>query len=348
MDPFAAIGFVSSIITFLDFGAKIVKTAKEIHTSASGASKDNADLKDLTKSMEKSMETLALDLKPPDGPANMTASEKALAEVCTECGGLTTDLLKDLNDIKPHNSNSKHSSLAATFRNFRNKSKVKELDLKLDNPWSPLMALVLIGRRHEVDQRLDDILKAGNIHESELRSLRRNTEALRSGITVKTLEPSAIEQLRLLLALSDEAIEKAAQALVLKHLEDKNMDLRFSDIHRAHTKTLSWIYDGLDESLRSTWDPYSKHRISEATFDTMAMARSDYISWLNSRLNNDKAIFHICGKPGAGKSTLVKYLCTHEATMNGLREWAAGKNLVVCKYCAWQPGIAIQNTIKAF
>ncbi|KAK7990193.1 hypothetical protein PG989_010508 [Apiospora arundinis] len=64
MDPFAAIGLASAIITFIDFGSKIVKISKEIHGSASGTSNANADLENLTKSMGE----LAMDLKPSKNP----------------------------------------------------------------------------------------------------------------------------------------------------------------------------------------------------------------------------------------------------------------------------------------
>lgn len=191
------------------------------------------------------------------------------------------------------------------------------------------MISILIVTRDELGPKLDDIIKTGNILGSDLQSLRRNTEVMRSGITVKSLEPTAIEQLRLFLAQSDQAIEKAVQVLILKHLQDESMDLRFSNVHQAHAKTLSWIFQ------------------DNHTYVAKNEARSDYNLWLRKNTSDtDKSIFHICGKPGAGKSTLVKYLCTQQATMDGLREWAAGKTLVVCRYFAWKPGTAIQNTIK--
>ncbi|KAK8097485.1 hypothetical protein PG984_016624 [Apiospora sp. TS-2023a] len=354
MDPFAAMGAASAIITFLDFGATIVKTAKEIHASASGASKNNEDLEDLTKKMEE----ISLDLKPSKSPPDLSISEKAFLEVCEECRSLSTELLNVLNDVKSKTPSSKRSSLTATIRNIRpkNTNKLKELESKLERCTKMFQVqLMRLTRRDELGQRLDEIVKTGKITESELQSLRKNTDSLHTGITVKLLEPNALKQLQLLLGRSEEAIEKAGQTLILEQLRDPSMDVRFFDIPEAHSQTLSWIFDGLDEAIV---DPETDHnyyiststdptKVAKWTFDAMGEAREDYLSWLKeSPLKAEEAIFHISGKPGAGKSTLMKYLRTHEATFDVLRDWAGPKKLVLCHYFAWRPGSAIQNTIR--
>jgi ABC-type hemin transport system ATPase subunit len=52
-----------------------------------------------------------------------------------------------------------------------------------------------------------------------------------------------------------------------------------------------------------------------------AAARDALHSWLSA----GTGIFHISGKLGSGKSTLMKYLCGHPSTKALLNEWA-GKN----------------------
>ncbi|KAK8084131.1 hypothetical protein PG996_002912 [Apiospora saccharicola] len=351
MDPFAAMGAASAIITFLDFGATIVKTAKEIHASESGASSHNADLETLTKKMNE----LSIDLKPLKSPSDMSASEKALLEVCIECEGLTTDLQSVLDDMKPKRPRNKRSSTAATVRILKNADKVKELDSKLEKCRSIFQ--IQLGRitRQELGQRLDDIAKTGNALESEMKSLGKNTDLLRSGIIVTSFEPSAIEQIRQLLAQSDRAIDRAGQVLILKHLKDGSMGLRFFDIPEAHSQTLAWIFDGLDESMvdpfmtdQNSWcDRSDPTEVTVETFNAMKLAREDYVSWLRgSPMHTKDTIFHISGKPGAGKSTLMKYLRKHQVTSESLEDWSGGKTPIICHYFAWHPGNPVQNTIR--
>ncbi|KAK8021911.1 hypothetical protein PG990_007049 [Apiospora arundinis] len=328
MDPFAAIGLASAIITFIDFGSKIVKISKEIHGSTSGMSNVNADLESLTKSMRE----LAMELKPSKSPSDLSVSEKGLLEVCHECEDLSAELLKVLDRIKSKTPGTKRSSISAALRHFKKKKNVEELGLRLEKCKSMFQIQLERMIRADLGQKLDSIVNSGNVHESEIRSLRKNTEILRSGVAVTSLEPKALEQLRLLLAHSDESIEKAAQFLILKHLRDENMSLRFFHIPEAHSQTLSWIFDGLHKSFADHSLPrwyYSRHadpsKVNTDTFNAMMKARNDFISFLkDDPLHKEDSIFHISGKPGAGKSTLMKYLYKHQSTLGALREWAGG------------------------
>lgn len=132
MDPFAAIGFASSILTFLDFGFKIVTMVNQIHVSALGASSSNANLEDLTNRMK----ALTLNFKPSKNRSDMSIVERPFWMICTKCEDLSANLLKILDDVKPKTPGSKRSSLAATFRAFMNASRLKELESKLQDYWS--------------------------------------------------------------------------------------------------------------------------------------------------------------------------------------------------------------------
>ncbi|KAJ3537472.1 hypothetical protein NM208_g6294 [Fusarium decemcellulare] len=55
-------------------------------------------------------------------------------------------------------------------------------------------------------------------------------------------------------------------------------------------------------------------------------------------LREGSGIFHIAGKLGSGKSTLMKYLCSHAKLSELLTEWAGGKKLVFAKFFFWRMG----------
>lgn len=57
--------------------------------------------------------------------------------------------------------------------------------------------------------------------------------------------------------------------------------------------------------------------LEEATAVTEASNR--FLGWLSSP---EGGIFHIAGKPGSGKSTLMKFLFDHERTRKELTRWA--------------------------
>lgn len=91
--------------------------------------------------------------------------------------------------------------------------------------------------------------------------------------------------------------------------------------------------------------PVSPSRVQdvpEHLWQVMAKARDDFIVWLE----RDHGIFHISGKPGSGKSTLMKYLCQHRRTKDHLKAWAGDKNLSIGEFFFWRPGSALQKSLK--
>ncbi|KAI7776956.1 hypothetical protein LA080_004250 [Diaporthe eres] len=91
--------------------------------------------------------------------------------------------------------------------------------------------------------------------------------------------------------------------------------------------------------------PVSPSRVQdvpEHLWKVMEKARDDFIVWLE----RDHGMFHISGKPGSGKSTLMKYLCQHRRTKDHLEAWAGDKNLSTGEFFFWRPGSTLQKSLK--
>lgn len=69
--------------------------------------------------------------------------------------------------------------------------------------------------------------------------------------------------------------------------------------------------------------------------------KTTFPEWLKS----GNGIFHICGKPGSGKSTLMRYICRHPDTKHLLAEWAGHDELLFAKFFFWRIGGAEQKSI---
>ena len=103
--------------------------------------------------------------------------------------------------------------------------------------------------------------------------------------------------------------------LVLEALHFESLGQRFEEVIDSHAGTFEWMFDNPD-SVRSK-EP------------TLAIS---FPEWL--RRGSD--IFHITGKPGSGKSSLMKFLYTHSKTKQLLQEWAGGKKLLFAKFFFWR------------
>lgn len=73
-----------------------------------------------------------------------------------------------------------------------------------------------------------------------------------------------------------------------------------------------------------------------------AQSRLKLLSWLSS----GASIFHISGKLGSGKSTLMRLLFTHPRTRAELAEWADDKELLLVGFFFWRHGSPLQNSLS--
>lgn len=104
---------------------------------------------------------------------------------------------------------------------------------------------------------------------------------------------------------------------VLSRLFFRNMEDRQHRIPEAYQQTYEWIF----------------------TDNNMISGKgSSYTDWLEKQ----SGLYWITGKPGAGKSTMLKFLASHPSTSNHLQVWSAGSRLYTSKFFFWNSGQKIQ------
>ncbi|KAK8075657.1 hypothetical protein PG997_010320 [Apiospora hydei] len=114
-----------------------------------------------------------------------------------------------------------------------------------------------------------------------------------------------------LLGAASKGSRFAAEQMILEQLWFSAINYRHNGIRDAHRNTMEWVFET------------SKQR-SPATFN----------EWLTS----DDKVYWISGKPGSGKSTLMKFLCDNPQTLERLSTWAQSDRLVHASYFFWNAG----------
>ncbi|PVI03076.1 hypothetical protein DM02DRAFT_698828, partial [Periconia macrospinosa] len=108
--------------------------------------------------------------------------------------------------------------------------------------------------------------------------------------------------------------EISKEQRILSSLHYPYMYTRMSNVVKAHFETFDWIF--------------------EPDCDV------GFVQWLE---RND-GIYWISGKPGSGKSTLMKYLYSHPRTQAALKKWAGETELVTASFFFWSIGTQMQKT----
>ncbi|EHL02055.1 hypothetical protein M7I_2010 [Glarea lozoyensis 74030] len=156
--------------------------------------------------------------------------------------------------------------------------------------------------------------------------LQSDIEQLTRGVTVTSISPETQTQIKEALDLSGRAYETAAQQRILRSLSFVDMYGRFEAVDIAHYKTFEWIFEDKPEHTKNDYN--FSHR-------------ETFLHWLSA----GTGIFHISGKLGSGKSTLMKFLCSHERTSVELEKWAGDRKLVFAKFFFWKPGTTLQRSL---
>ncbi|KAH6999580.1 hypothetical protein EDB80DRAFT_883925 [Ilyonectria destructans] len=107
---------------------------------------------------------------------------------------------------------------------------------------------------------------------------------------------------------------------ILRALQFDKMNERFEDVKKERDETFEWIYQ-------------------ESTGDNDNLP---FVEWLRS----GDGVFHVQGKAGPGKSTLMKLICRDARTNAVLAAWAGSKQLIFGHFFFWKPESSMQRSLK--
>jgi hypothetical protein len=123
-----------------------------------------------------------------------------------------------------------------------------------------------------------------------------------------TLDPLP-QKLEFLMRLGDDALER-----VVGSLKFESMRIREGTVSPAHERTFKWLFTD----------------------------KSPFYSWLST----SNGIFWVPGKPGSGKSTLMKFVSQHEECKMALQSWAGDTLLITASFFFWNPGTPMQRSLQ--
>jgi hypothetical protein len=124
----------------------------------------------------------------------------------------------------------------------------------------------------------------------------------------------------------DKDLERRFARMILARLYFQDFSDRFENIAKAHESTFRWMFEDNPEWREpGEWDSFP---------DWLASTEGSNMYW-------------VTGKPGSGKSTLMKYLFNHESTTTTLQAWSKGVPLVKAGFFFWNSGTVMQMSRMA-
>ncbi|KAI1080957.1 hypothetical protein F5B20DRAFT_579779 [Whalleya microplaca] len=361
MDPISAIGLASSIITFIDFSYKLVTATYQI--AKAGRTTENDNVNAVVDDLAKLTEGLKHELQ------GTSEHETALKELALRCQSLSGDLRSLLQRLK-NDKGSKWETIVVTLRSRRKKPEVAEKVSMLAEYRSEILTrLLMLLKEQQTSDRVEINKLVRQTEDNQFNLISRLTNLqgqIQNVISSQTQEQRdhrrTSDELQLQLEKSQE-IQAALSTLlgssqvqspavrVLRQLYFSSMYNREDSVLDAEYSTFKWLVSdeyndvfGLNPKAEDTAKKrYSQFLLSEINRmrSLRLEARSTFLEWLSTGNN----IFHISGKAGSGKSTLMKLLLRNPRTQEELNKWSGNKRLVFAHFFAWGSGDNMQDSL---
>ncbi|KAI0398501.1 hypothetical protein F5Y17DRAFT_5906 [Xylariaceae sp. FL0594] len=382
MDPFSALSLAGVVVQFVEFGVKLTMKSSEMYSSVSGQSQadliilqDTNRLGEFTEQLSQSfssnhsvaeakiaslarecaaeaqklrrilygLQGLTIGEKVKhvlDGLNNSTAENKlAAVRVALQDepefdtflqqlhGSTDEEKLKAILVKFPVPKARKRSTvLVAALKSLWKKKEVEEIHANLKE-YRAQLTLCMVGLMNDKQSSVSALLeqlvetsKSGNDDKStQLVELKETLHQIRNSLSLQQAASTDIEssshlvsipaRLDLVIKLGDSAINT-----VLKGLRFDSMRAREAAVSSAYKETFEWLFT--DES--------------------------PFYSWLSE----SSGIFWVSGKPGSGKSTLMKFVSGHEQCRKALQAWAGDRLLITASFYFWHPGTPMQRSLQ--
>ncbi|KAH8763193.1 hypothetical protein F5883DRAFT_377791, partial [Diaporthe sp. PMI_573] len=340
MDPLTAFGLAASVVQFVTFTGGLLKKSIEIHDSSSGL--PNAlDIHDAYQELTRLSSSLR-DITEGDRDVSTIDREirrdiESVKELAITCKSDCETLLNVVGKLRVEDGRGRRiKSLRGAFMALLKDGEIKRLEKRLAETERQItLYLCHISNychtRHT--HALNDLQQkaaalALNQH-ARFDSLASSLEQIKAIVTTQFQQHSVgspklpsvvdIEGIRDLMAkvkLSERDMVREQE--VLRSLSYEHYLDRYQSIAPAHKRTFSWVFN---------------------TANTSSEGKQ-----LTQWLRQGQGVFWITGKPGSGKSTMMKFLCDDAQTKTALQEWACGKGLAIVSHYFWLSGTMIQKS----
>ncbi|KAE9376191.1 hypothetical protein N431DRAFT_481293 [Stipitochalara longipes BDJ] len=366
MDPVTAFSLAGTILQFIDSGSKFVGLSWRLYRTGEGPV-DLPELMMLTKHLDQVLDGLgssSSSLSVAQDQKNSRSGGDGLFQLADECKHVGNQLLAILQSVCVSHSR-KRDALKAAFQLIWKEDDIRSLQSRLDgfraqfnlhllvtlrqyameNSAKQEKTLQALGIMSQNSSRLEGIASSivGFLaSKSTFSDLSEMKTSLRNDLVAEIYQENAqsTKSTAQLIPLAPKRRQKL-QKQVLSTLRYTGMEDREGRIAEAYESTFQWVFRN-DEQEAQKW--YSLR------------------SWLES----EDQIYWITGKPGSGKSTLMRYICqvvpqepkasssNYELNLDArqpeprcqpyLRKWAGGKKLFIASFYFWNSGMQLQMT----
>ncbi|KAL8402767.1 hypothetical protein RB596_009217 [Gaeumannomyces avenae] len=331
MEAVAAFGLAANILQFVEVTGRLISSAREL--SQQGAKSEYVELEAIAQQLRGLAEGIRLsqggdddedpahthtdgddDDDSDDDPAH-THTDGGLGKLAMSSIKIANELLGALDSLKLRGRKRKWKSFHQALRTVWKAGQIEDLQKRMDKLSRALNSELMASQQRQIFMKLD-LLAARNdrleaARAKDIQDLRDRLHGAYDDLKKELhRDESRRAPMSALLHVAEKEVQYSAEQAVLDKLRFNTIDDWYEGIRLAHSKTFCWVFGTqLEEDV----------------------PLSSFAEWLASADD----LFWVSGKPGSGKSTLMKYICTHQETRRWLQAWAQDDRLIVADFFFW-------------
>ncbi|KAM5354897.1 hypothetical protein ACJ41O_001543 [Fusarium nematophilum] len=376
LEPLATFALACNILQIVEAGYKTVDLGKRMYDTGQA----DAAVEEYSSRLLDVSAGLSNQLKKVSGP--LSQDDLLLRDLAEKSTALATELVQQTEAL-PAWEKSIRSTFRLALKSTFKKYDLKRLEKSLRDIHSTMETQLLVGLRQrmsanllqqdEMDIDLKHFMRQLSAGQTDLSSLivketqdmkqqlssdihgvqtstraHVTAEACRNEHSIKSHVSKAAHNIQSNLEQTaqqerESGAQERAYETLLKSLKHPDMSARRNQVSHTFSETFEWIFDPTlgveveDDSNSSqgkdtdaSGDPGSS---KEASWDS-------FVGWLQS----PDPIYWISGKPASGKSTLMKFIFSHQRTADLLQRWHPHTRML--SHFFWKPGNELQQSIK--
>ncbi|UKZ85125.1 uncharacterized protein TrAFT101_000999 [Trichoderma asperellum] len=332
MSGLEALSLVCSIMQVISFTKELITTCKDIYEGRATAD-------DQLQENTASIKSLLDDMNQCSGSVQQrTQNERDLHEIARKCSIAAQDLETEIQRLtRYHKPGNVVKALVGGIKSITRERKIKELSKSFRQYQETLETHILARICTKTDalqiQQRDNFKELSGTLQHFISQIAAGHTDVANLInrhgneTKQQIQQSEMGVKTLINARHVEADMEAKRNRLLQSLKFESMNARRTEIKIANEATYVSFFKSLEFE-------------NEPTSGSAAVAWVNFVKWLES----DEQCFWIQGKPGAGKSTLVKFLLQQENTKKALDKW--NHNSIIVSHFFWKPGNILQRNFR--
>ncbi|OTB09942.1 hypothetical protein K445DRAFT_34175, partial [Daldinia sp. EC12] len=339
MDPLSAFSLAAGVVQFTDFAGRLLADTVRVYKSATGQSSTTVEFSKIVSDLRYYIDHIQ-ERADSLGSITENNTNDRVSQICADCRKVCTKLEKTLEKLKAKGQTRleiAQSSFMVVLKGLWAKDEVDTLARQLLEIRRNMMDVITIGIWKDAQQGWIDVHHlVGQQNEifAMLNRVDRTTTDSGQGLTDITSSndmpiPNASTQhivawAKLWLPRSTyqaDSPESKEDLNLCEGIRDslifKTLTNREKAIPEAYERTFRWVFEDprLDEQGNTMWP--------------------NFPAWLRG---NCTSIYWVAGKPGSGKSTLMKYILNNRLLNTHLDSWADNRKLLLGGFYFWNAG----------